>query len=470
MKLARIEINNFRCFERLGVDLHPELNVIVGANGAGKTALLDAVIRSLEVVVNSYTFSRTIYLPSINDLNEKKKAIEAIVSKIQYLPDLSENDFYNNFSDEILFNIVAFDFYKPSGNSAKDALNIDKITEIQWSYKCYKFLNGEIEQYDEERYNKIRVLFAKKWNEFTDNSPVPIIGYYHSPRVFPANMPLGNVMDLKFDQLHAFAGAMDAGANFQSMLQWFYQRENQELREKFQIKHDEKFEFPDLKAVRNALRLVVENIDNVYFDASPPKLKVEVKNPGTGPKILALDQLSQGYRTLLSIVMDFARRLALGNPTLANPLEAKGILLIDEIELHLHPVWQQRVLLDLRRAFPNTQIIVTTHSPAVVTTARRENLILLGTDHQLEQLPDDIGTYGAESSKVLAQVFGVSQRPEKVETTKDIDDYLLLIENGQHDSKTARDLRAKIEKNLGVSDPILLRADLRIKMMGRQKS
>ena len=83
-------------------------------------------------------------------------------------------------------------------------------------------------------------------------------------------------------------------------------------------------------------------------------------------EILDIMQLSDGYKTLLSLVIDLASRMALANPELANPLLAPATVLIDEIDLHLHPDWQSRVIADLLNAFPHTQFILTTHSPYII--------------------------------------------------------------------------------------------------------
>ena len=164
-------------------------------------------------------------------------------------------------------------------------------------------------------------------------------------------------------------------------------------------------------------------------------------------------------------MLDFARRLAQANPTLPNPLAAPGILLIDEIELHLHPRWQQKVIPALRTAFPNTQLIVTTHSPAVLTTVRREHIKLLGTDHTFEQIPNDVGTYGAENSRVLAEVFGTYPRPQNIGTVQQLAEYYRAVEAQEHDTDQAKALRQELESALGTSDPDLQRADLRIKQL-----
>jgi predicted ATP-binding protein involved in virulence len=89
---------------------------------------------------------------------------------------------------------------------------------------------------------------------------------------------------------------------------------------------------------------------------------------------------------MLALVMDFARRLAQANPYMENPLAAEAILMIDELDLHLHPTWQQKIIPDLKKVFPNTQIIATTHSPEVVTTVKQNQVKIL-EDYQIKECP-----------------------------------------------------------------------------------
>ena len=96
--------------------------------------------------------------------------------------------------------------------------------------------------------------------------------------------------------------------------------------------------------------------------------------------MLELDQLSGGQRAVLALAADLAWRMAQGNPHLDGPLRSEAIVLIDEVELHLHPSWQQRILNDLRRTFPNAQFIVSTHSPQVLTTVEPKHIIELARE------------------------------------------------------------------------------------------
>ena len=110
---------------------------------------------------------------------------------------------------------------------------------------------------------------------------------------------------------------------------------------------------------------------------------------------LSLDQLSGGYRIVLALAADIAARMVTGNPHRDNPLESEAIVLIDEVELHLHPSWQQRVLIDLARTFPNTQFIVSTHSPQVLTTVEPQRIVkLYWEDDRIVAGAPEGATYG----------------------------------------------------------------------------
>ena len=103
---------------------------------------------------------------------------------------------------------------------------------------------------------------------------------------------------------------------------------------------------------------------------------------------------------MLALAADLARRMIQGNPHLDNPLESQAIVLIDEVDLHLHPSWQQRVLPDLIRTFPNAQFIVSTHSPQVLTTVKPEHIAELYREgNGIVAGPANSHTYGAEAGR-----------------------------------------------------------------------
>ena len=182
---------------------------------------------------------------------------------------------------------------------------------------------------------------------------------------------------------------------------------------------------------------------------------------------LNVDQLSDGIRNIFAVVADIAYRCLLLNPALGENAaqETSGIVLIDEVDMHLHPAWQQTILSDLRKAFPRIQFIVTTHSPQVLSSIETRHIRMLENGCCV---PCEGSTYGAESSRILEEVFGISLRA-KTASREALDTYLALIQQGEHDSQQARDLRAQLDKWL-YGDPILDNADMLIRRAERQKA
>lgn len=161
-------------------------------------------------------------------------------------------------------------------------------------------------------------------------------------------------------RFEALEGALVADSRFRSAFVWFFNKENEEQRKQRELK-DFEFQLPELEAVRKAIISVFPGISNPHITLNP--LKFVVKK---GTETLDIMQLSDGYKTLLSLVIDLAIRMALANPEAEKPLESKAVVLIDEVDLHLHPEWQRRVVGDLLRTFPNTQFLLTTHGPYII--------------------------------------------------------------------------------------------------------
>jgi predicted ATP-binding protein involved in virulence len=183
----------------------------------------------------------------------------------------------------------------------------------------------------------------------------------------------------------------------------------------------------------------------------------------TGEKIeLSVNQLSSGYRNMLALVMDFARRLAQANPQMENPLEAEAILMIDELDLHLHPTWQQKIIPDLRKVFPNTQIIATTHSPEIVTTVQRHQVKIL-EDYQIKECPSP--TRGMKSSDVVRYVLGLDNLRPDTEESRTLTALFEAIDNGNLEE--AKRLRDKLQ-DWKSFDPDITRADMQIRRLERE--
>ncbi|MCX8505347.1 MAG: AAA family ATPase [Alphaproteobacteria bacterium] len=459
MKIEQIEIKEFRCFKDVTVDFHDKLNVIVGANASGKSSFLTALAYSMMLDSDDQmiTLDRRFSLPSkpnengkfIAKINLGQKIFMIYRDEIKYLFDDESN--YTIDRDIRLENR---EDHLSLAASSQTKLPEPILFPSLFPNKSKEFFSHSLmwtKRIQSENYSKFVAVLK--------TIDLPLYAFYQTNRRFPEKIALShNALQKQFGLTDVFDdSAFDPSNNHQSLFDWFYVRENQEMREAKNRK-DFDFELPELKSMRKAIADIIGNVKRVFFEDTPPRLKVKMEDDS----VFNIKELSDGYRNMLLIIMDFARRLGLAYPGYDNPNEAPAILLIDEIELHLHPKWQQRVLPDLQRAFPNTQIFVTTHSPAILSTVKRENIIILDENHQAHKLPPDIGTYGADTQKILTRVFGAEETPSSIETGEKFKQYLRLIDKNEHESAAAIALRNELNEYLGDADPTLLRADSRI--------
>lgn len=184
----------------------------------------------------------------------------------------------------------------------------------------------------------------------------------------------------------------------------------------------------------------------------------EIFSARKGEAELFLDQLSDGERRLILLVGDVARRMAILNPHLDDPTAGPGILLADEIDLHLHPGWQRRVMPALRAAFPGLQLIVTTHSPQVLASVPSESVFLI---KEFQFLPGHPKTFGRDTNTLLETVFEVPERPEDV-----VKELRELYEALEDQPKKARRLYNKLRARLEEDDPELARLETLLELAG----
>lgn len=439
MKLAAVDIENYRAIEGLHLPLHPQLTVLHGNNAMGKTSVLKAIATGLGVIPNRFGLKGA---DSLGFLDEDHR--DSQPPRVGLTP-------------------TGGDTWEVRG----DQLSSDKLLDLITGNR-YRQLMG-----DQERLKQVaeRILAADRDGEQgkgTAPLELPTLAFYDTDRAV-LDLPKRDSKNLNtedFTRYKALQGSLSARADFQYFFEWFRAKQEEEFGEKNE-RQDFNYQDKDLQAVRQAIKGMLPGVSNPRIKFHPLCFAVFFQQDDEEPgEELAISQLSGGYRIMLALAADLARRMAQGNPHLADPLQSEAVVLIDEIELHLHPSWQQRVLADLMRTFPNTQFIVSTHSPQVLTTVKPEHIVELGWEKgKIVAGSACAPTYGAESGYVLAAVMGVDKRPPGNEFVKALARYTSLVSAGQGESEEAKELRRRLE-DLSPRDHALSRADME---MRRQK-
>ena len=423
MKLQCVEIENYRAIKELVLPLDSSLTVLHGDNAHGKTSVLSAIATGLGSI--------PILLPNVSGISFRK-------ADVRGLRQLRV------------------------GLTAIDGIAWDRRVQGPRRKTIRRGLKNAIDA----------IVHADR--EDTEPIDLPIVAFYDTDRAVFEQPQRRRGFKTEFPRYAALEGALSARTDFRDFFKWFYAKEYEELREQRE-RRDFGFRLKDLDAVRTAIESMIPGVSNPRIKVGPLRFVVSVGREDGKPEELSIDQLSGGYRITLALAADLARRMAQGNPHLDDPLRSEAIVLIDEIELHLHPSWQQRVLSDLARTFPNTQFVVSTHSPQVLTTVKPEHIVELRRENcGIVAKSTSAPTYGAEAGGVLATVMGVDERPSGNMFATTLAKYTDLVAQGMGELPEAMRLRRELD-TLSPRDPALDRADIEtrrhklLKRMGNSK-
>ena len=329
MHIHNITLNNFRGATSLSIYLHENLNVIIGENGTGKSTVLDAMAILLSWIISGIRS---------NNRNSRMGHLH-----------ISEDDISNN-----------------QGLASLEITCIDDGETINWRLEKSREESGSPQPTGEGLSNYTKRVRHKTISDNNQNN-IPVFVYYRLNRaVSGTTSETANISN----QMTAYDSALTKGADFKNFFKWFRTRED--LENECKIRQGYDYIDPQLKAVRNALSQILPEFTHLNIRRDP--LRMEVDKEG---RTLKFDQLSDGERFMISMVSDLARRMAIANPKLENPLKGKGIILIDEIDLHLHPRWQRMIVPKLAEIFSACQFIFSTHSPSIITHVHPENILLL---------------------------------------------------------------------------------------------
>lgn len=249
--------------------------------------------------------------------------------------------------------------------------------------------------------------------------PFPVLAYYGTGRAILDIPQRRRGFGKDFPRFQAYADCLNPKTNFRKLFEYFYFLEDLERRE-MEERKDWNYRNGQLLAIRNAIASCVPEFENPRTKLRPLRFILNSKADGAEYDIKIL---SDGFKTCIAMVMDIAMRMVEANPHLGEKaLNVSGIVLIDEIELHLHPSWQQRIIPDLLRTFPNVQFICTTHSPQVLSTVKQESIRVI-TEEGSILTGEEVGvnSFGAQSYFILEDLMNVSPNPRipEVEELKD---------------------------------------------------
>ena len=268
---------------------------------------------------------------------------------------------------------------------------------------------------------------------------------YRLPKKLPTEVPRGQAAAYSGALLNRTVNFSDFMARYQSAIT---------------VERTERKDNPNylgghaVKAISDALTTFLGGFKNLRVQEEPLRLLVDKAG-----EALDLTQLSDGERSFLAMICDLGRRLALANPLLDNPLQGAGVVLIDELELHLHPKWQREVSEKLRKTFPNIQFIATTHSPFVIQTLRSGELINLD--------PEEFDGYAGKSIEDIAEnVMGV-EVPQKSKRYRDMMDaaaeYFRLLQDAREDPAKLAEAEERLnELSMPFSDDPAFQALLKL--------
>ncbi|MEQ8819360.1 MAG: AAA family ATPase [Sumerlaeia bacterium] len=425
MRLKTLRLQNFRGIRDVTLDLGPErtrTTVLAGINGAGKSSLLDGAAMLLRLLVN--------------DLMHRQTDPAALIAPSDLMveaPDMRAAITVQWAGEEMVWSVRASRARQHWRRGALDTvLNAEGLESL------------------------VRRI------EETAAAP-PLVAYYRVNRSVESALPgaCSSRAEEDFDPWEAYgSGPVFGSSDFQSFFQWFRLREDLENEER--LRSPEAFDHrdPALQAVRRAVESFLPGYRNLRI-ARRSQTMVLSKDGMTGE--LDVTRLSNGERSLLALAGDIARRLAMLNEGAADPLHGSGVVLIDEIELHLHPRWQRTVIANLEAAFPNLQFIVSTHSPQVLGQVAAESVLLLLNDPETGTVQPFAAqfAYGRDSNAILETLMDGAARDSRAEA--DIAALFRAIDEG--DSARAQILRAELASRIGEDEPKLAEADVYLHLM-----
>lgn len=441
MRINRLCLQNFRCYDQLEIDFNKNMTVIVGENGKGKTAILDALAISLTPYLNVFgAKGRNMAEKDVRKIKDVGcgDALRILRMKSKY-PVTIEVEGTDSMGKDIVWKREL-----KSSRGRTTSVNARKLSE--YGKFMWEHVNGS---------NDEKVV-------------LPVLAYYGTSRMWNDSKLFGQRKIIDLERYVGYEECLEPSSSYNTFGQWFkYAVLSAAEFSRYIMETGENKENPYeliLNAVRQAVTTCLKGMGWNNIDYSFALQDFVICHPDMGE--LTIEALSDGARSIISMAADLAYRMVRLNPDLGSRavLETPGIVLIDEVDMHLHPSWQYTVLYDLQQAFPNVQFIVTTHSPQVLSTVPAECIRVLKWNKCFEGVLKPEFSLGAESYQLLKDIQNVDTRPQSLPIVQDLRRYLDLVSLDKWDSKEAVELREKLDKWAKGHEPELIKADMDIRV------
>jgi predicted ATP-binding protein involved in virulence len=509
MRITDLSLTHYRGAESLHLELDPNLNVFVGVNGSGKSTVLDAVAIMLSWAVNRIKsvgasgrpiaeaditngFSSASIELICRDYDQDIAWRLAKTRKGHGLPEIhSDFNKLNNFTKQTQAKIadnnenvsLPIIIHYPVNRAVLDipikirnkhSFNLldiysdSLISGVNFRIFFEWFREQEDQENEVRKYLTNPLEFLKLQKELIEqliiaghSLSVVLKGEGHSEDMLRMSNEwtdsiirvLNTILDKESNYHSEFSKAIDIS------LESINHRMNILLEIKNSLKSEGESILFDSKSiigtqlgvVRKALQTFLPEFANFRIRRSPLRMEVNKNN-----KIMTINQLSDGEKCLIALIGDLARRIAIANPTRNNPLEGNGIVIIDEIDLHLHPKWQRNIIPRLTEVFPNCQFIISTHSPHVINHVQPENIFLLDQTSEGIIASHPSKSYGNNADRILEDLMGLpTTRPDEV--FQELRNIFSLI--GSNSLSDAVEKIADLKKKIG-TDPEIVKAEV----------
>jgi predicted ATP-binding protein involved in virulence len=418
MKIKQLRMQSFRGISDLILDLDPQLNLLIGNNGTGKSSILDCIGAFIEHISDQ-----------VKLLYQNQNNLNQFIAK-QFKPIFKDDDIPVGITEEIEIQLRAIlnslDFQiciqRMRGTPSKVSVEIKDLSLAT---------------------NYLKSLFHAE--------SIPVLIYYSVKRDILFEALPDSIEDKNYSILNAYNRAFIGGqVIFKEFFEWFKLLEELENE---RIRDNPNYRDKQLESVRQAIYTFLPEFKDLRIRRRPELRMTVTKNDAE----LTINQLSDGEKNLLAMVGDLARRLAIANPEMEKSEQGSGVVLIDEIELHLHPKWQRMVIPALLRTFPNCQFIITTHSPQVLGEVKDGKIYRLANTES-GVTAEIVRTYGRDSNRILEDEMGVPKRSQKIKD--DLLNLFRLIDDGN--LTQAKELQVSLKEEIGFDEPEFARADVLI--------